>query len=96
MDPGPIGYDQWSEISSLLVNLWLVVISVVLFAANMLIGHNSIPSLTASGHVPARVGKTRPLFYALSLLFFGLAVYFLVRVIDRADVLRDFWPDYWI
>ena len=96
VDPDAIGYAQWSQIGSLLVNLWLVVVSVVFFAANMLIGFNSIPSLTASGHLPDRVGKVRPLFYALSVFFFGLAVYFLVRVIDRADVLRDFWPDYWI
>ena len=96
MDPSPIGYDQWSQISSLLVNLWLVVASVVLFAANIIIGHNSIPSLTASGDVPASVGKTRPLFYALSLFFFGLAAYFMVQVINRADVLSDFWPVYWI
>ena len=96
VDPGAIGYAQWSQISSLLVNLWLVVASVVLFAANMLIGFNSIPSLMASGHIPNSVGKTRPLFYTLAVFFFGLAVFFLVRVIDRADVLRDFWPDYWI
>lgn len=96
MDPGAIGYDQWSQISSLLVNLWFVVGSIVLFSANMIVGNNMIPSLTASGDLPDRVGKTRPLFYAFSILFFGLAVFFLVRVIDRADVLRDFWPDYWI
>ena len=96
MDPSAIGYDQWSQISSVLVNLWFVVASIVLFSANMLVGNNMIPSLTASGDLPGTVGKTRPLFYAFSILFFGLAVYFLVRVIDRADVLRDFWPDYWI
>ena len=96
MDPVAIGNAQWGEIGSLLVNLWLVVLSVVLFATNMLIGVNSIPSLMASGHIPDSMGKTRPLFYALSSFFFGVAVYFLVRVIDRADVLRDFWADYWI
>jgi hypothetical protein len=96
LDPGAIGSAQWSEIGSLLANLWLVVLSIVLFASNVLIGVNSIPSLTASGHLPESIGKVRPLFYALALLFFGAAVFFLIRVIDKADVLRDFWPNYWI
>ena len=96
MDPVAIGNAQWSEIGSLLVNLWLVVLSVVLLATNVLIGVNSIPSLLASGHIPESIGKIRPVFYALALFFFAAAVFFMIRVIDRASVLRDFWPDYWI
>ena len=96
MDPGPIGSAQWSEIGSLLANLWLAVLSVVLFATNVIIGVNSIPSLLASGHVPQGVGKMRPLFYALALIFFAAAAFFISRAVDKADVLRDFWPDYWI
>ena len=96
MDPGAIGNAQWSEISSLLINLWLVVLSVVLMATNVIIGVNSIPSLMATGHIPESLGKTRPLFWVFSLAFFGAAIFFLVRVIDHADVLRDFWAHYWI
>jgi hypothetical protein len=42
------------------------------------------------------VQKTRPAFYALAILAFALAMFFLSRVVDLAGVLRDFWPDYWI
>ena len=96
MDPASIGTPQWTEISSLLIDLWVVVLFVILVAANMLLGHNFIPSLVASGHLPEKVQKTRAAFYGLALIFFGLAIFFLARVVDRASVLRDFWADYWI
>lgn len=96
MDPSAIGSAQWSEIGSLLTNLWVVVLLIVLFATNMLIGHNFLPSLVASHHLPPTVQRTRPVFYALALACFGLALFFLSRVVDIAGVLRAFWPDYWI
>ena len=96
MDPAAIGSPEWREIGKMLTNLWVVVLFVVLFAANVILGHNSIPSLVATGHIPVTWQKTRPVFYALAFVFFGLAVFFLYRVVVFAGVLRDFWPDYWI
>ena len=96
MDPAPIGTAEWAEIGKLLTNLWLVVLFIVLFASNILLGHNMIPSLVASEHLPGSWQKSRPVFYLFALIFFGLALFFLVRVIDLAGVLEDFWPDYWI
>ena len=95
MDPTAIGPDGWRELGSLLTNLWLVVLFVVLFASNMILGHNMIPSLVASKDIPAIVNKTRPVFYLLAVCFV-IAMLFLSAVINEADVLRRFWEDYWI
>ena len=96
MDPAVLGPSEWSEISKLLINLWFVVLFVVIFATNMLLGHNFIPSLVASGDVPATLQRVRPLFYALAIASFGAAIFFLVQVIDYAGVLRRVYESYWI
>ncbi len=96
MDPTALGPSEWSEVSKLLINLWFVVLFVVIFATNMLLGHNFIPSLVASGHVPASLQRVRPLFYALAIASFCAAIYFLVQVIDYAGVLRRIYESFWI
>lgn len=96
MDPSAIGSAEWVEIGELLTNLWVVVLLIIVFATNMLIGHNGVPSLVASQHLPRIWQKTRPVFYAMAIASFGLAIFFLGRVVDMADVLRQFWADYWI
>ena len=96
MDPAALGPSEWSEISKLLINLWLVVLFVVIFATNMLLGHGFIPSLVASGDVPSTVQRVRPVFYAFAIASFCAAIYFLVQVIDYAGVLRRIYESYWI
>ena len=96
MDPAAIGSTEWSEIGKLLSNFWAVVLFVILFATNMLLGHNFIPSLVASKDIPNGWQKARPAFYTLALVCLSLAFFFLYRVIDYAGVLHKIWPDYWI
>jgi|TARA_B100001971_G_scaffold9020_1_gene7395 hypothetical protein len=96
LDPGTIGPESWSELGSLLRSLWLTVLFVVLFASNMLVGHNMLPSLIESGHVPKSWQKVRPVLYAGAIISIGLASFFVSRAIEFAGVLRNFWPDYWI
>ena len=96
MEPAPLGALEWSELGSMLFALWMVVIFVVLFAANMIVGHNLLPSFIASRHVPESLQKVRLLFYAAAIACFAIAIYFLISTIQQADVLRRFWPDYWI
>ena len=96
IDPAVIGPESWSELGSLLRSLWLSVLFVVLFASNMILGHILIPTFVMSGHVPDSLSKARPVFYALAVIFFALAMFFIYRAIDFAGVLRNFWPDYWI
>lgn len=96
IDPAVIGPASWSELGSLLRSLWLAVLFVVLFASNMILGHIMIPSFVMSGHVPDSFRKARPVFYALAIISFALAMFFIFRAIDFAGVLRNIWPDYWI
>ncbi len=96
MDPAPLSGFEWSELGRLLTTLWLVVIFIVIFAANMLLGHNFIPSLVASQHISNNWQKTRPFFYLAAIVCFGIAMFFLADVVEAAGVLRRFWPNYWI
>ncbi len=96
MSPAPLGAVEWSELGSMLFALWMVVIFIVLFAANMLVGHNLLPSFIASRHVPESLQKARIFFYACAIICFAIAMYFLVSTIQQGDVLERFWPDYWI
>ena len=96
MDPSGLANPQWSELGKLLVHMWILLGLVLSFATTMLIGHIFIPSLVATYHLPSILQKTRPLFYAMSVVIFGLTIYVGTRIIDFAGVLDDFWADYWI
>lgn len=96
MEPAPIGALQWSELGSMLFALWMSVIFIVLFAANMLMGHNLLPTFIATRHVPESLEKARLLFYAFAIVCFAIAMYFLYSTIEQGDVLRDIWDSYWI
>ena len=96
MEPAPLGAFHWSELGSMLFALWMVVIFIVLFAANMIMGHNLIPSFIASGHIPQSLQKARLFFYACAIICFAIALFFFIRVVNLGAVLNTFWPDYWI
>ena len=96
LDPGTITADNWIELTSLLRSMWFAVLFVVLFASNMLLGHNLIPSFIASGHIGERWAKARPVFYGGAVVSIVVAGIFIGRAAVFAGVLRDFWPDYWI
>ncbi|MBN18223.1 MAG: hypothetical protein CL758_01880 [Chloroflexi bacterium] len=96
MNPESLGINEWQQISKLLLSLWLTVIFVIIFAANMLLAHNIIPSLLESKHIPLSWGKTRKPMYAVAIISFGVALYFFSGVIRNASFLKSFWPDYWI
>ena len=96
MDPSPVGASEWSEIGSLLTNLWIVVFLIVTFAGNMIVGHSMLPSLLATRDVPDVAERSRPIFYALAVISLGLALFFLARAVGDAGVLGDIWSDYWI
>ncbi len=80
----------------MLSTLWIVVVFIILFAANWILGHNFIPSFVASEHIPRGWQKARVLFYGAAVVSFGLALFFFTRVVGFAGVLQDFWADYWI
>ncbi len=67
MDPNFINHDLWGRLTDNLMLMWGLVGSVFLFAGSLLMAVAVIPSLVASGHLPASPpGPTkavRPLFF---------------------------------
>ena len=96
MDPAPIGAASWSEIGKMLSTLWIVVVFIVIFAANFILGHNFIPSFVHSGHIPRIWQKARILFYGVAFASLGVAIFLFLRVVEFGGVLENFWADYWI
>jgi len=96
MDPASLANSEWTDITNLLTNLWLVVGLVVFLATNVMIGHIFIPSLVSSNHIPVVTRKARPVFYGLAVTSFGVLVYLSIRIISQASVLERIWDRYWI
>ena len=96
LDPTAITAEWWIELASLLRSLWLAAFFVVIFASNMLLSHNLIPSFTATGHIGESWGRVRPILYGVAVVSVAVAGFFLYRAADFAGVLGEFWPDYWI
>ena len=91
-DPRTITGGDWSKISALVFFLWLVVIFNVGFAFAMLFGHAVIPSLTATGHIPAVFHRIRPFFYVLGLISLGLAVVVIANWLFGLGAVYDIYP----
>jgi len=97
MDPSYISTEYWAEIKIFTSNMGLFVLCMIIFAANMLVGHNAIPSLIASHHLPRSLNKLRPPIYVVAVVAFIAAIYFVVTAfIGGLDAIRHIYPDYWI
>ncbi len=95
-DPSALTNIEWTEMSKILISLWVFVGAALSFAAALLTGHVMIPSLVESHHLPERVLKLRPAFYATALVFFGGAMYLITRATGLAEVIGTFYERWWI
>ena len=68
IDPNYINSAIWADIKIFTQNIKFFVLFIIIFAANMLVGHNAIPSLVKSHHLPASVSKLRPPIYVVALI----------------------------
>ena len=75
MDPTRLDPALWGQVHHLTGSLASFLGFMVLGAFALLLGHAVIPSLVASGRLPASVRRQRPLFYALAVAAFGLAAF---------------------
>ena len=97
IDPNYINAAIWADIKIFTQNIKYFVVFMILFAANMLIGHNAIPSMVKSHHVPAMVSKLRPPLYVIAVGSFVLAMYFVVTAFAGGlDAIRAIYPYFWI
>ena len=87
----------WADIGNFLTNMWFFVLLVIVFAASMLIGHNAIPSLVSSGHVPESVRKLRLPIYVIGLIsLLGALSFLYIGFGHGLDAIRQIYPHYWI
>ena len=96
MDPEFITSADWREIGNLLHFYWYVLLFAIGFGFNFLMAHAIIPSLIGTGHLPESVGKSRRLFYGGAMVSLGLVLFFLLRIVQEAHVLKSVWERWWI
>ena len=96
IDPNYINSAIWADIKIFTQNIKFFVLFIIIFAANMLVGHNAIPSLVKSHHLPASVSKLRPPIYVVALISFVAAMYFVITAFAGGlEALRAINPDFW-
>ena len=97
IDPNYISAAVWADIKIFTHNMTFFVLFIIIFAANMLIGHNAIPSLVKSRHLPALLSKVRPPLYLVAAVSFAAAIYFVVTAFAGGlDAIRAIYPEFWI
>ncbi|MBS20873.1 MAG: hypothetical protein CL739_02105 [Chloroflexi bacterium] len=97
IDPNYINSAIWADIKIFTQNMKFFVLFIIIFATNMLIGHNAIPSLVKSHHLPASVSKLRPPIYVVALISFAAAIYFVITAFTGGlEAIRAIYPDFWI
>ena len=97
IDPNYISTAVWADIKIFTHNMKFFVLFIIIFAGNMLIGHNAIPSLVKSRHLPASFSKLRPPLYLFAVVSFVAAIYFVVTAFAGGlDAIRAIYPDFWI
>ena len=97
IDPNYISAAVWADIKIFTYNIKFFVLFMIIFAANMLVGHNAIPSLVKSHHVPASLSKLRPPLYLVAVVSFAAAIYFVVIAFGGGlDAIRAIYPKFWI
>ena len=97
IDPNYISAAVWADIKIFTYNIKFFVLFMIIFAANMLVGHNAIPSLVKSHHVSASLSKLRPPLYLVAVVSFAAAIYFVVIAFGGGlDAIRAIYPNFWI
>jgi hypothetical protein len=97
MDPQVISTAEWSEISRLLIYLFLFSGLGLTSALGFLASHAVIPSLVASRDAPGVLSALRWLAYPLSAAALVLTIFALMRALAlAADVVQQIYPRQWI
>ncbi len=88
MELVPLTADQWGDGGNALKLLWLSLLFAVIGGGSFLTAHAFLPSAIATGTVPQRLSKLRPLFYLLGLAaVVGIALN-VVFMIDSLEYLE--------
>ncbi len=98
-DPQPLTFEDWATTAAILHYIWLIVISVVVFASLMLLAHAVIPSALNSGHVPEGlrnfVRKQRIPMYFTALLILGVIAFWFSKATPVGHDIARFYDRFW-
>ncbi len=83
----PLTADQWGDGGNALKLLWLSLLFVLIGSGSFITAHAVLPSAIATGTLPQRFGKLRPVFYAMG---FAAVVGIAVNVVFIIDFLSYF------
>ena len=86
----------WTDIGKLLTLLWVFVLLVIIFAANLLLGHILIPSLVATKHVTKSALRLRPALYGASVLAFMGVIVVIALIANLALTLENLFPKWFL
>ena len=95
LDPRVITAADWTVISSLTSwwgGLWGLVICNYLFATSMLLAHIIIPSLVASGHIPATLHRARPALTVFGVICLIGTTLVVLNFLNNLAVIYDIYP----
>ena len=95
-DPEPITMSQWADIQDWLLYTGIYLVFIVTFAFSMLTAYAIIPSLVATGHLPAQILKLRSPVVGFAALALIVACSFMGLAIVEYESLNDFWRNWWI
>ncbi len=90
----PLTADQWGDGGNALKLLWLSLLFAVIGSGSFLTAHAFLPSAIATGTVPQRLSKLRPLFYLLGLAAvagIALNVVFIIDFLDYNEIVFERW-----
>ena len=84
----PLTADQWGDGGNALKLLWLSLPFVLIASGSFITAHAIIPSAIATGTLPQRLSKLRPVFYALGFLAVAAVAINVVFIIDFLDYIE--------
>ncbi|MCH8101814.1 MAG: hypothetical protein IIB28_01505 [Chloroflexi bacterium] len=84
----PLTADQWGDGGNALKLLWLSLPFVLIASGSFITAHAIIPSAIATGTLPQRLSKLRPVFYALGFIAVAAVAINVVLIIDFLDYIE--------
>ena len=91
----PLTADQWGDGGNALKLLWLSLPIVLIASGSFITAHAIIPSAIATGTLPQRLSKLRPVFYALGFIAVAAVAINDVLIMNLLDYIEFvFWLRY--
>ena len=96
MDPNFITASDWDRIGKLILFLFGLPVSAILFAFPLLFARAIIPSLVGTGHLPKRALFLQPVAYVTASIGLICLVFVLSNIVGRSEVIENFYHRWWI